>query len=109
MVNVDPLCIAFIRQEHRFAVAGGTTEKPDSVEGLAILGDNVCAASIVIPESVTEKDDFVECATKVINLVFIICLASIFLPLISILFIWVYLMGHSFEFCKLCVNAYKIL
>lgn len=53
------------RQEHRFAVAGGTTEKPDAVEGLAILGDNVCAASLVVPESVTEKDSFFELVPKV--------------------------------------------
>ena len=55
------------RQNHRFALAGGLSENPDSVEGLAILGDDVCAASLVVPESVTEKDDLVEHVTKIKN------------------------------------------
>lgn len=53
------------RQEHRFAVAGGIGEKPDNIEGLVFLGDNVCAASLVIPETVTEKDTVLEQVSRV--------------------------------------------
>lgn len=55
------------RQEHRFAVAGGIGEKADIVEGLVFLGDAVCAASLVIPETVTEKDTVVEHIAKIKN------------------------------------------
>lgn len=48
------------RQDHRIPVAGGIDEKPDNVEGLVFLGDNVCAASLVIPETVTERDTAVQ-------------------------------------------------
>ncbi|XP_026288729.1 F-box only protein 22 [Frankliniella occidentalis] len=55
------------RQEHRFAVAGGIGEKADGIEGLVFLGDDVAAVSLIIPETVTEKDTVVEHVTKIKN------------------------------------------
>lgn len=46
-------------------MAGGIGEKADSIEGLVILGDDVCAASLVINDSVTEKDVVLEHVSKV--------------------------------------------
>ncbi|KAK3915162.1 F-box only protein 22 [Frankliniella fusca] len=53
------------RQEHRFAVAGGIGEKADGIEGLVFLGDDVAAVSLIIPETVTEKDTVVEHVAKI--------------------------------------------